>query len=690
MEAILPLADWEAPEPKPIRLDGVENPVASVLISAAASWLTGSLDFLVPPRLAQTALVGSLVKVKVSGKERLGVITCRKDTTSWQKPLQSLQRVLTPWPLLDAKTLRLVESVSIHYGVGSAVLLRYVLPTRRAKVDSGFTGNMQVDLKASAPLPDDEDITWNQYAGGAEFFSELGAGRHPRAVVAALPRVEGSDNGWLPPRLQHDDLSARFLPVAQLVKTIWQNGEQSLLIFPTADEAGEAYLFLRKYFGQAAQQVVLYTSTVPVVQAYEAFLKARFGQAAVVVASRGGVFIPLAKPGLCYCWDNAAWSLNSDMYPNFSARQVLLHRTVQDGTALVFEHYSVSAADFQLVERGFARKLAPLRDALRRGTSRFQFQDYESQMWEGRTAGALIPSRALNIARRGLKLGPVLISVPPDGKFSVVSCLNCGKHATCSVCGGALRFSGSRLLCTRCAAVSATYVCPHCGATKLRGRLLESRTVIEDIGKLFPRVPVLVSKPGSSRLSRIDAESRLVIASPGAEPIPPGGYQAALILRAHMLASRTALWASQEVMRRFLSVAAMVAPGKIVFVTEPLGQLWEQGLTRWDPWSVAAKDLQERQIGHFAPAWRTALLQSSNLAPVLEYLTQVLPEAWVLGPVESIEHPGLQAAFISISLKSGEHLGKVLRVLSSKFSKASSQGGLLIEVDPADPGGQVA
>lgn len=207
---------------------------------------------------------------------------------------------------------------------------------------------------------------------------------------------------------------------------------------------------------------------------------------------------------------------------------------------------------------------------------------------------------------------------------------------------------------------------------------------------MFKDTPIIVSKPGSGHLGRIDGEPRIVVANSGGEPTATGGYAAALILRAHMLASRTALWTSQEVMRRFLSAGALVRPGGIVFVTEPLGTLWEQSLARWDPWSAGTWDLRERQNGHFAPAWRTALLQAPKLGDYLETIRQAIPEVLVLGPVESARHQGFEAAFVSVPLKSGDLLGSVLRTLRTKTGGVSSTNGLFIEVDPADPGGQVA
>ena len=138
MEGLLPLEGFENPGPRKVTVEGVENAVAAVLLNTFAPQLSRALDFVVPAKFDAAAQVGSLVKVKVSGKEYTGVIAARKDSTDWLKPLQEIRRVVSPWPLLDESTLELLETVSLHYGTGPGVLLRYALPVRRAKIEADF------------------------------------------------------------------------------------------------------------------------------------------------------------------------------------------------------------------------------------------------------------------------------------------------------------------------------------------------------------------------------------------------------------------------------------------------------------------------------------------------------------------------------------------------------------------------
>ena len=95
---MLPLTGLETPGSRRVALEGVVNPVAAVLINTFTPQLSQPLDFLVPRKLSETAQVGCLVKVKVGGKEYLGVITARKDQTEWMKPLSEIRR---PHPVVQ-------------------------------------------------------------------------------------------------------------------------------------------------------------------------------------------------------------------------------------------------------------------------------------------------------------------------------------------------------------------------------------------------------------------------------------------------------------------------------------------------------------------------------------------------------------------------------------------------------------
>ena len=135
----LPLDAFEIPATRVVAGNGVAHPVAAVLINTALPQLAQALDFRIDPQYDSRAVVGSLVKVKVSEQNHLGVVVSRKDSTDWQKPLRGIEGIASPLPLLSPTDLELLDRVALHYGVFPAQLLKYVLPNRRAEVEKSFT-----------------------------------------------------------------------------------------------------------------------------------------------------------------------------------------------------------------------------------------------------------------------------------------------------------------------------------------------------------------------------------------------------------------------------------------------------------------------------------------------------------------------------------------------------------------------
>ena len=119
-------------------------------------------------------------------------------------------------------------------------------------------------------------------------------------------------------------------------------------------------------------------------------------------------------------------------------------------------------------------------------------------------------------------------------------------------------------------------------------------------------MPLRVSG-GDHVLDAVPAGPALVVATPGAEPVCPGGYGAALLLDAWALLSRPDLRAGEETLRRWMNAAALVRParegGQVVVVAD--GALAVvQALLRWDSAGYAGRELADRAELGFPPVTR--------------------------------------------------------------------------------------
>jgi hypothetical protein len=232
--------------------------------------------------------------------------------------------------------------------------------------------------------------------------------------------------------------------------------------------------------------------------------------------------------------------------------------------------------------------------------------DDREQARDPAAAAARLPSLAWRTARAGLADGPVLVQVPRRGYLPALACQNDRTPARCSFCSGPLAATSGHA--TRPAVVrpgggqlDLPAVRPAAAAGR-RGRGDSDR------GGDRPRLPRR-SGPHVGRLERAcldPADPALVIATPGAEPVAPGGYAAALLLDGWALLSRADLRVAEETFRRWANAVALVRPKGQIVVGADAAVPAVQALIRWDPAGHAARELADRAELRFPPAQRFA------------------------------------------------------------------------------------
>ena len=171
----------------------------------------------------------------------------------------------------------------------------------------------------------------------------------------------------------------------------------------------------------------------------------------------------------------------------------------------------------------------------------------------------------------------------------------------------------------------------------MRALTTGARRTAEELGRAFPGVPVLTSG-GDKIVDSIGSGPRVVVSTPGAEPVAEDGYGAAILLDTWAQLDRTELRAGEEAVRRWLSAAMLVRPhgrgGAVVIVADAgLGPV--QSVIRWDPVGFAENEVAQRTELGFPPAVTMASIDGAGPAIVAFAETVHLPPGGeVLGPVE--------------------------------------------------------
>ena len=728
------LLDLPDAGPVPVDGHGVTDPVARVVVDVPLPHLDHVFDYLVPPAMDRAALPGTRVQVRFAGKDRSAYVVERRADTDHRTALAPLRRAVSPVPVLTPAVLRLCRAVADRYAGTLMDVVRLAVPPRHATTEKAVLEKHR-PRAADAAVPAPEGRAWRAYTGGPAFLRHVAAGESPRAVWTALPAhhdaapaataapVPGAPAAaapavTAPAAAPPDGAAATVVPwtvaVAEAAQATLASGRGVLVVVPTTRQVTEVAERLAAHL--PGEPVVRLVADDGPARRYRSFLRVLLGEVRVVVGTRAAAFAPVADLGLCVCFDDGDDRLAEPRSPYPHARQVLALRAEHEGAALLLGGYTRTVEAQLLLERRWAHAVQAPRDVVRRAAPRVQAPTEVDLASEGAAAAARIPHPAWRLAKEALTAGPVLVQVARGGYLPVVACARCHEPARCRACHGPLRLErdAAAPACSWCGRHALDWSCQHCAHTGLRASRVGSSRTAEELGRAFPSVPVVVSGATARHgvVETVDDRPRLVVATPGAEPVASGGYAAALLLDGAASTSRPELWASAEALRRWLNAAALVRGaadgGRVMLLGQP-APVPAQALVRWDPAGFAERELAERTELAFPPAVRLATVQGPPGA-VRSFLAHLEPLEGleVLGPVDvtAASRPPTAAsadeapaagrwaqrpaaepevrAVLRVGLRHGPDLCRRLAHASAARSARKEEGAVRVQVDPPD------
>ena len=692
-------------------------PVARVLVDVPLAHLDRLFDYLVPERLAESAVPGCRVRVRFAGQLVGGYLLDRVAVSEHQGRLAALERVVSPEPVLTPEIAALAREVADRYAGTMADVLRLAIPPRHAGAEKparpraasapgdgdapgaplpqrtatgpaaqgAGSGPVALDT-ASAPgprasgtppgvrlEPDGEagiaarpaPGPWERYQAGPAFLAALADGRAPRAVWAALPGQDWPEE------------------IARAAGTAAAAGRGALVVVPDSRDLGLVDAALARVLGPGRHACL--TAGLGPAERYRRWLAVARGEIRVVAGTRAAMFAPVAGLGLVVIWDDGDDLHAEPRAPYPHAREVLALRAHRARAAALIGGFARTAEATSLVASGWARAVTAPRDVVRRFAPDVRATGDDAELARDEAArSARIPSLALRAARTALDRGPVLVQVPRRGYLTAVACERCRAAARCGTCGGpmAVAASDTPVSCRWCGRSDAAWRCPACGHGRLRAVVTGSRRTAEELARAFPGAPVVVSA-GAATIDSVPPRPALVVATPGAEPQVDGGYAAAVLLDGWVLLGRPSLAAAQEALRRWLNAAALTAAdGTVILVAEAALPV-VQALIRWDPVTHAERELAEREALGFPPAVRMAAVSGSAEAVAGFLADTVLPaQAEMIGTVPA--GADKVRALIRIPRPGGLALAAALRQAQAARTARKDTGQVRVQLDPAD------
>jgi primosomal protein N' (replication factor Y) len=651
------------------------EPVASVLVDTGLAHLDRPFEYLVPAAMTDDVAPGVRVKVRFAGQDLDGFVISRTADPEHEGRLALIRRVVSPEAVLTPAVLATAQAVARRYGGAVGDVLRLAVPPRHAAAEKALA----LDAPEVEAVADSVSPAWSRYAVGPAFLSRVTAGEAPAASVLAAPSTDPEED-W--PRLLADAAAAALA-----------GGRGSIIVVPDARDVARVESALTERLGKG-HHVRLTADQGPQAR-YTAYLKIVRGHVRIVVGNRAAAFAPVRDLGLVAWWDDGDDLHDEQRAPYPQVRQVARIRAELEGAALLSAGFTRSAELAQWCAEGVFVGLDVDRSALRRVVARVRIAGEGADLARDPAAArAHLPSMAWQVAKEALARGPVLVQVPRRGYLPSLSCQDCRRPARCGVCAGPLGLAGPGRppTCRWCGAVETRFECSHCGSPRLRSSVVGARRTAEELGRAFPGVPVATSGAGAV-IDHVDAKPRLVISTPGAEPVAEAGYAACLLLDAWALLDRPSLDAAEESLRRWMNAVALTRGsadgGVVVLAGVPTHTTVPaiEALVRWDPAWFADRELAERLELSLPPTARVATLTGARPALRAAVAEMRLGESVrVLGPLPVGAET--ERMVLSAPLPDGPALAAEIAAMRARRSARKDTTALVARLDPRDPAGR--
>ncbi len=661
------------------------------------------------PATAGHADVGSRVLVPFGKGKAVGVVVATDvESTVGSARLKRVLRVLDDGPLLDPELMATLAWAA-DYWLGAP--------------GEAYANALPLALREDRPLPDLREEAWGLTPAGhsaldagsrrgksrtlletlasgsltADLLHELLPGWRDAArrldEAGLIARTETAPSAAAPvtvaPALSEEqqqavagvsDTLGRYQPFLldgvtgsgktevylALIEQVIAQGKQALLLVPEIGLAPQTVRRLRERLGVPVQ--VLHSNLAEGDRA-RAWLRARSGEAQVILGTRSAVFTPLPRAGLIIVDEEHDSSYKQQEGFRYHARDLALLRARALNVPVVLGSATPSLESLANVQAGRYRALH-LR--ARPGAIRppqVQIVDMRAQRLEHGLSPALLAAVSDTVARGE----QVLVFRNRRGYAPVLLCYSCGWHAECPRCEHPMTLHAGRrqLICHHCDYTARVPErCPSCNAHELKPQGQGTERLEEALSAQFPDVPVLRIDRETTR--RRDAFEQLLESLHEDRPAILVGTQ--MLAKGHDLPNLTLVAivgvdeglhsvdfrASERLAQLVVQVAGRAGrarkPGRVLLQTHHpdhplLRQLLAQGYG-----AAAATLLDERRSVQLPPYGHQVLLRAD--AHQREHVDAFLAEACAALTGAPLQIAGPMPA--PMPLRAGRHRGQLL------------------------------
>lgn len=545
------------------------NLIAKVRFPSPLPQLDKEFDYIVEEDLAGQVLIGSSVKVPFGpgGKFKSGFITSLSEESSHSAKLLTIELVDSRFPVITENQLNLCEAVATRQAGTVGELLGTAVPKASVRASKVF----QLETAQAPSISAKTNLS-----SFGEFVTQNKRVYFSPEFLAQVDEV----NHW----------ANQF---AMLCSEQLQAGKSSLVVLPDFSDL--------ETFERALQRIGIQDSSIRHSSADSSSV--RYGNhlrsirdIAINCGVRGASFAPAKDLGAILLWNDGDDSHTEQSSPYWSSREVLLQRAELEGSHFVIGSYSPSAEVIRLIEIGFLKHL--------------QFNSEVQEAYIS-SSNERLDAQSFALISNTLSSGKsVLVQIANAGWATAVACVGCKEYRTCPHCNSSIWIDpAGKFRCRNCKVSESLQPCA-CGKVGTRPIRLGASAIASQLAKSFPKATVLTSN-GENRLTNVQGEGILVVATPGAEPVSGNGYACVLIADAASMIGAPRLRALEQSLAKWASAISLASrDAKIIFVG--LRDTLAAQMQELDFFNAVRDDYLDRVELGLPPATRLASISVSN------------------------------------------------------------------------------
>ncbi len=275
----------------------------------------------------------------------------------------------------------------------------------------------------------------------------------------------------------------------RLIDEVLKKGKSAILLVP---EIALTPQMLQTFSGHFGDSVAVLHSSLSMGERYDEWKRIRGGDARLVIGTRSAIFAPVSDLGIVIIDEEQEDTYKSETTPRYHARDVAKYLCAHAGATLLLGSATPDVCSRYYAETGRYKlfTLPGRYNAMQLPEVRIADMKRELKSGNNTTISSLLRDEIEENLRREEQS---ILFINRRGANKMVTCQDCGHVYQCPNCTAYLTYHsvGDKLICHYCGHVRRLdRSCPECGG-ELSFVGSGTQKVVEELGELFPNVPVL-------------------------------------------------------------------------------------------------------------------------------------------------------------------------------------------------------